>query len=228
MSKRNIILEITQRLERAPNKPATQRVRDILGLIGTYKQLGIDVLKEDADAQSHELYNYVPVVIYANVEDYFRTTIADLIDNQSECQPRAKGLANIRFDIEDILAISGKSVSAGQFIAHSIRLNNLDDISSAMGTLLGNDFWHVLQRACAYNQREGTSFDLTQGDFHYETMKAAIDARHIICHERATSWTTTGTQCFDWIIEAIVLIGNTETILTSLLVGGEMEKEILG
>jgi hypothetical protein len=121
--------------------------------------------------------------------------------------------------------VAGKSVSVGQFLAHNVPLNNLDDISGAMSILLDDDFYFVLDNACAWNQRT-ESFDMHHGDFSYEVLAEAIRVRHIICHESTTGVQITGRQAFDWMLEAITLVGNTETIIASFLIGGEMYDSI--
>ena len=224
--KRDRIREIQARVARSPEKPSAQIIRDMLHLVDMYRELDLDPIGEDSKTKTHELFKYVPVIVVAQVERYFRSTVEYLIDNEPECRARAAAL-DVSFGIEEVLAIGGKVVTVGQFIAHTIRISSMDDIKGVMTKLLGNDFYFILKNASDYNQEQET-FAIHHGDVSHAVMQEIFDTRHVICHEVSTTLTVTGSQCFDWLIEGVTLIGNTDTILLSFLIGGEVQDRIFG
>lgn len=106
---------------------------------------GFDYIEEDyntikSNTGLHvELLRYIPIGLVACMEGYFRQVYADLINHGSPYKENACNFSTIQFSIETAISLELHSVSIGDFVAHLLKTNNLDDINHNITTLIGND-----------------------------------------------------------------------------------------
>lgn len=154
-------------------------------------------LKEFTDYNgnfNHELLKYIPISTVACFEAFFSSAIAEVIDFG---KPYSDNIAtfnqskNIRLDFEVVAAIQKKTLTVGEFVAHILPFNNLDDINSNLSILIGEDFLKQLK-----SFRKKSIFDdanIINETFHtktaeiIESVKQTYELRHIFCHEFATN-----------------------------------------
>lgn len=86
-----------------------------------------------------ELSRYFPIALVSCIEGYFRLVFADLINHGAPYKDNAAKF-EIKFTIDTAVSLERHSVTLGEFVAHLLPLNNLDDIESNMTTLIGESF----------------------------------------------------------------------------------------
>lgn len=101
----------------------------------------------DSSGITWEIARYIPIGLVACIEGYFRKVYADLIDHGSPYKENASKLTDIKFSIETAISLEVHSISIGEFIAHLITTNNLEDINKNISALIGDDFFKQLKAA---------------------------------------------------------------------------------
>ena len=87
-----------------------------------------------------EMMRYVFICLIACLEGYLKLVIKDLIDKSEKCRENVEKLNDIKFDINTVLAIHGKTVSIGEFVSHLVPLSSFESINKNMGVITGADF----------------------------------------------------------------------------------------
>ena len=145
---------------------------------------------QDSQARD-ELIRYVPIGTVTCIEGYFRLTFRDLIDYGPPYSDNAADfnkLAETKLDWGILQAVHGRTVSVGDFLSHSLPLNNLRDIKSNMGTLLKRDFLECLKDIQVFRPNVEKEFYTPIGPLIGDIVKAVdaiFEERHIYCHELA-------------------------------------------
>lgn len=139
--------------------------------------------------QETEEQLYFPIACVAALEAYFRWEIRKLIDSGN-----ARFIENLRvdelqpkIDHDLILAISGKRITIGELISHSVKFHNLDGINGIMSQLLRADFLDLVKNARDPEERRKQGENAppmlhSVGDT-LANIKRTFYLRHIICHE---------------------------------------------
>lgn len=135
---------------------------------------------------SQELIRYIPIALVACIEGYFRKLYADLIDHGSPYKENASKLSDIKFSIETVISLEVNSVSIGEFVAHFLTANNLDDINKNISKLIGDDFLSRLKvmRNRAIGQQ--SLFPINEEEqigYMIQGIEHMFKLRHMFCHE---------------------------------------------
>ncbi len=138
----------------------------------------------------NELYRYIPIAIVACIEGWFRLTVADLIDHNPNFLNNLKKheAFKTKYDLNVILALQEKSITLGNFIAHSIRINKLDDIIGNLSLISGKDFVQLFEKVKIRPYHKGTMAAFFGTNNIFGGIQKAFEMRHIFCHEFATSY----------------------------------------
>lgn len=188
MKKRNIVNEITSiksRTEFNPSMVFEQRLDDIY-----------DALQKllDMENPNKELLKYIPISIVACFEAFFQNMIKLLIDNHKQYYANIVGFdqsKNVKLDFQVLAAIQSKTLTVGEFVAHLLPYNNLEDIASNIKTVTGEEFLTELKK---FSQKPGPPY--LEGQWQKYRDKPGIvingvnrtfELRHIFCHEFATN-----------------------------------------
>jgi len=122
------------------------------------------------------------------MEVFLRSTLAEMIDHGEEFQERAAQLGkDLKFDFQLIRALQGRSVSLGLILSHSVSLNNVEAVISALTVMVGDslkerlssirDRWEVEVKG---NADEPIIENL---DVVLRDVGDVFNIRHIIVHE---------------------------------------------
>jgi hypothetical protein len=179
MSKRNIRAEIQDIKARTTCVDMDNGIAKLLSLCVQVKQL----------EKESEQHGYFIVASIAGVEAYFRWQIQDLIDSGNP-----KYVNNLRLDKLPVkidhdlaLALSGKQITVGELVAHTVSLSSFEAISSTMRDLLDVDFVKLLKDAREpefWNESDDAATVILKSPENViSCVKEAFRLRHIICHE---------------------------------------------
>jgi hypothetical protein len=167
----------------------------------------------------YELRRYFPIAFVACIEGYFRIVYANLIDHGSPFRDNATKF-DIKFSIEMALSIQRHSVSLGEFIAHLLSHNNLDDIDKNMSNLIGESFLARVKQMRAKLPRQTSifpEFELDADARLLSQIKGLFELRHIYSHE-LSPFTPPDSPSVDACVEAAVeFLWITESIVNELL-----------
>lgn len=130
-----------------------------------------------------ELLRYIPIALTACLEGYIKRSIKDLIDSNEDYRKNTKELKNIRFDLDTVLAIEGRTVSIGEFVSHLITVTSVTDIDSHLSAILGEPFLGLVQTTkfavFIYDEEKQLPESV------YKTLAEMMEMRHVFCHEIA-------------------------------------------
>ncbi len=87
-----------------------------------------------------EWLKYGAIGYVACIEGYLRLLITDLIDHGDPYLGNVAGFKDLRLTLEPITAVQAGRITFGEFVAHLLPLSSIEDINSALSTLLGVDF----------------------------------------------------------------------------------------
>lgn len=225
MSKRDYVAEILSKKSRL--YPSTHRWEQVSGLLdGLIQALYETQHHMPFGGAREEVLSYFPIRLVAVIEGYFRLAYANLIDFGSPFRENAAKFRDIRFGIDTAVALQQHSVSLGDFIAHLLPVNNLDDINLVMSTLLGTDFLQLFKETRLKLPVQMTLFPEEEGRLAGQVLaqvKAMFDLRHLMCHELAPTVPTDEEKIvavsqaaveFLWITEAVLGTVTAERIAT--------------
>jgi hypothetical protein len=186
MTKRDQIAEIAEVKARGLSADhrfsvATTHLRALLN--------AIDEL-EDAEFSSPtnwEVYRGFPVVVTATLESYFRATVATLIDSGDPFRARVRDFKDLKLDVAMLLAMEGERVTLGELVAHTLSLNNPDELGAAFEMVSGEKIWPQLvdrNREAATGQPYFfPATDEESRAYFYGSLGDLYRVRHIVCHE---------------------------------------------
>lgn len=204
MSKRDRIQEIIDRRARAADSDRLRSITPRLVTISTVASRAL--VNVDSIDHKQELLRYVPIGLVACLETYFRNVIKDLIDFSEECRRNASALREIKFELESVLAIHGRTVTVGEFVAHHLPIRNFVDINSHLTKVLGTDFKETLKR-------EKPIADNIEWNEIIATITETFEKRHVFCHEAAIQPELTEAHARTMILRTWFFIIATENVV---------------
>lgn len=183
MSKhRNYIDEIIEKQRRHLKRVDRyeQFARRVVPLVKGFRH----ILAMDAKTDfRNEWLKYGAIGYIACVEGYFRMLVADLINSGDPYINRVSALRDVKISLEDVVAIHSKKVSLGEYVAHLLSLNGIQDINASMSVLIGEDFLKAFKAAPASERVStpmGELFPKAVSD-----VDALFQLRHLYAHELA-------------------------------------------
>ena len=154
----------------------------------------VNALKATPEHARKELLKYIPIATVACFEAFFSATVKELIDYGKPFADRIgkfNQAANTRIDFEILNEIQGKTLTIGDFAAHMLSFNNLDDLNANISTLIDTDMLSELKRFekhSIFEEKMNTSREfLKHSDEVIKSVKRTFELRHIFCHEYSRS-----------------------------------------
>lgn len=170
-----------------------------------------------------EMQKYFPIAVVATLEGYFRSLFAELIDAGSPYIENAAKFGekkDIKFDFTIVKSISGKQISLGEFIAHSLPLSSIRDIDFSMSTILGREFLKQLGEAKTTKISHPLSVSLIpildNSNNIYRLVSRAFELRHIYCHEIASFESLANNEIEDLLTAAKAFVYGTAQYIADL------------
>jgi hypothetical protein len=164
-----------------------------------------------------EFVKYLPIGYVAAIEAYFRLAYRDLIDFGPPYSENLKSLRDVKFQIESVIAMTSRTVSVGEFIAHLLPLKNLGNINENMSMLIGEDFLTRLKKT-KLTVMKGAE-ELAMDHFHSfipDGIQKIFQLRHVFCHEFAVKEKPDMQEIRDCCYAAFIFIIATESLLNEL------------
>ena len=217
MAKRDYISEITAKRKRLRGRGARaiqfdDRVDDMIQISRFLEATP----KSEMPAKA-ELVKYLPIGWVACIEGYFRLVYRDLIDHGPPFRENSANLKDVRIDLDHVVAMQAGQVSLGEFIAHLLPVNGLDDINRAMSTLIGGDYYDQLKHVKTDLFEDNSSLedlDLSGGIF--ESIEFLFAQRHLFAHELNAKLRVHLRDTFHHSRAASILIEHNEALLKVL------------
>ena len=183
MSKRDYINEIIEKRNRLVEKADRmenflQRVHPVVSGFRAIKNL------EDEVDYKNEWLKYSAIGYIACLEGYIRLLIADLINFGEPYTTNVKNFRDIKFSIENIVAINLRKVTFGDYISHLLPINSIQDINGNLSTILNIDFLSEL-KAWPCKVWNDDPVSKVFPDIIYRPQQL-FELRHLYCHELAT------------------------------------------
>lgn len=157
------------------------------------------------DKSEDELTRYFPVALIACVEGYFRMAIKELVDAGEPYLSNAEKQAfSIKLDFSVLRAIHGKTITVGEFVAHSVQLSRLEHLEAVLSNLLNTGFLQAIRATTNRWAHEVKGQPVTpilaKPDEVFADVARTFELRHIICHEIASAYEIEPeevTRCFE-------------------------------
>lgn len=134
--------------------------------------------------------DYAIIRLVTLIEVFVRSRSAELIDSGSPYLERAQSLigsTGLKIDFPTAAAISGKKISLGQLVAHSIPCSTFGDFVNAFTKLFDFDLFgkiaDVHDRVAVELGGAAKTPIITDGDALRATMVKLFECRHILVHE---------------------------------------------
>jgi hypothetical protein len=139
---------------------------------------------------NQELLKYVPISTVACFEAFFNSAIKEIIDfgkPYSNNVAKFNQAKNVKLDFEVVAAIQTKSLTVGEFVAHLLPYNSLEDINSNLSILIDEDFLQGLlgfTKTSIFEEVNAVrkSFQEKPGEI-IKSVKKTYELRHIFCHD---------------------------------------------
>jgi len=162
-----------------------------------------------------ELLKYFPIALIATIESSCRILIAELIDQNHQCFNNAeKLLKSYKIDFNVIKALYGKEITFGNFIAHVISINNIEQLHDHISTLIEKKFLMELETHFSRWDIEIRKIPkkpmLDNSSETYKNISKTFELRHIFAHETATNIQITLKQVED-LFQSCVSFLNTSS-----------------
>lgn len=218
-AKRDYIAEIIERRSRLKKRgdrwaQMTQRLDQLIDIGDFIRQSR----KRDVPYRL-EIAKYLPIGFVACIEGYFRLVFRDLIDHGSPFRENAATLKEIGLTIEQVAAMYNGQLSLGEFIAHLVSINNLNDLSSTMTKLMGEPFLERIKtvKTDLYSDNYTSLDEEGLGASLCEGLSELFKQRHIFAHELATKVPVSIPRVIYCSSTAFVFMYATETLVQNLL-----------
>jgi hypothetical protein len=218
VSKRDYIKEILSQRERLTGQRTRVSLFDEKAFLLNGGFLFMSDSKE-AEYYRDEYLKYMPIGFVAAMEAYFRLAYRDLIDFGPPFSENLKSFSEIKFQIETVLAMTSKTISIGEFIAHLLPFKSLANINENMSHLIGEDFLSRLKKTKITVLRGAKP--VTMDNYHSEIPSAIskiFQMRHVFCHEFATDKKLNLQEIRDYSYASYIFILATESLLKELKV----------
>lgn len=180
-----------------------------------FKDIGAEIFARIKELElafqvvSHnEFLRYFPLALVAVLESSCRMLIAKLIDHGEPYVSRSKELMDKqKIDFEIMKHLYGKKITMGEFIAHSVSINQIESIDRIFTTLLDKKLLQVLpfhiNRWSVEVEKKDPKPMIQNSVEMYKCIKEIFEIRHILAHESATNIELENPK----IEQAIVLFG---------------------
>lgn len=148
-------------------------------------------LGEGADV---ELYRHFPVAAVAVLETHFRSVVSLTINAGSPYLERGLILAKDRLKsaVDVLPSLHRKTVTLGEFIAHSLPFNSLSSLEVSLGTLFGENLKDLVRNAVGIHELRNDGIEkkplISNVDELWETLAKTFQKRHILAHEAASKY----------------------------------------
>ncbi len=184
VSKRKPVDEIKEKINRLSKK--TSRFNNFLKRIHPL----IEGFREIENLNPKKKYRnewlkYWAIGYIASIEGYIRLLIADLVNSGEPYLTNVSKFKDIKISLENFVSIHSGEVTLGDYIAHFLPINWIQDINTNLSTILDTDIHSAISsHACsAWNSKAVISvfpkiFTRTQRLF---------ELRHLYAHELATN-----------------------------------------
>jgi uncharacterized protein YecT (DUF1311 family) len=178
MTQRNRILEILQIKQRG-QRPSTLLHYEFEGLVNQWLE------SRSAPGSIPDWYLIRAVTL---IEVFTRAWVAQIVDHGPPYNENAVALSkNLKIDYDLLHAISGRTITLGDVIAHSVSVNNLDGILYCLESLIQKPLRPLLEAAVDRwaVEVEGEKSIPIIGDFSdtCRLLARMFEVRHILCHE---------------------------------------------
>lgn len=218
MAKRDYIAEIAakrNRLRRRGTRSEQFDARvDALIDIAEFLQHG----RNQAIPSKAELVKYLPIGWVACIEGYFRLVYRDLIDHGPPYRENAAALKDVRVGLDHVVAMQAGKFSLGEFIAHLLPVNGLDDINQAMSTLLGVDYLDALKKVKTdIFEKDKSLEDLDLSGELIQSLDFLFTQRHLFAHELNAKVRVRLREVYRHSRAALILMSINEILLESHL-----------
>jgi hypothetical protein len=216
---RNYIEEILS--IRGRNLPQAERIEQLTSRVDNlwYALHHVEGNIPDNAPIKSELLKYFPIGLVACIEGYFRLVYKGLIDHGPPYRDNVINFKDLKLTMDSVLAIHSQTISLGEFVAHLLPGNNLDDINRNMSVLMDEDFLERLKRTPipAEGKEAKNMSEAEIEDFVFSGVKRLFELRHIHCHELATSGVVKGESIEGCAVAALALAHFTELLIRELL-----------
>ncbi|OYY32182.1 MAG: hypothetical protein B7Y28_22780 [Polaromonas sp. 16-63-31] len=151
----------------------------------------LDKLGEEADA---ELYRHFPVAAIAVLETHFKSVVSLTINAGSPYLERGLVLAKDRLKsaVDVLPSLHRKTVTLGEFIAHSLPFYALSSLEVPLTGLLGDNFKELIRNAVNPRAKRNEYADqvrvVADVEALWEDLAKTFTSRHILAHEAATKY----------------------------------------
>ena len=218
MSKRDYISEIAGKRERLLRRGprSTQFGRRVDALIEIAEFL--EHSQRGKVPSKRELVKYLPIGWVACIEGYFRLVYRDLVDHGPPYRDNAASLKDIRIGLDHVVAMQAGRFSLGEFVAHLLPVNGLDDINQSMSILMGLDYLDAIKNVKTdIFEPDHSLEDLSLSGDLIESLEFLFSQRHVFAHELTTKVRVIFRDVFLHSRTASILISLTETLLEAHL-----------
>src|ERR1051325_7934856 len=98
----------------------------------------IEFLKSLKGSQSEriELLKYISIGAVACLEGYMRLVFRDLVEHGSPFEQNVRKFQDVKLDLGIIFDLRREKISYGEFVAHLLSFNNLEDINRNLSILI--------------------------------------------------------------------------------------------
>lgn len=151
----------------------------------------LEKLGEKADA---ELYRHFPVAAIAALETHFKSVVAIIVNAGSPYLERGLLLAKDRLKtaVDVLPSLHRKTVTLGEFIAHSLPFNALSSLENTLASLLGESLKELIRSAVSPWAKRNENADqvpmVADVEALWEDLAKTFTCRHILAHEAATKY----------------------------------------
>jgi hypothetical protein len=222
MTKRDYVGEILSKRSRLfPDNPRWRQVSVNLNKIIESLDLLEPIFERDPFSNMSEILPFFPIRLVACFEGYFRLAYADLIDRVAAFQNNASQF-DIKFSLHTAISLRHHSVSLGDFIAHLLPTNNLEDINRNMTKITNEDFLDKFKetRPQIYPLVQTALLPEWEVDPDAEILsriKRIFELRHIFSHELAPTEVLRIDGIREYSYSAIRFLHVSEEVVTQYL-----------
>lgn len=176
---RNYVEEILSISRSKESRTAYYNLTGLTGVFSDVSKLPLETLK------------YIPVTLVAHLEVYIRAAIKELVDHGEPYLSRSeKFKKSLDFNFTVIKALSEKTITLGDFIAHLLPISTLSHVDSHLSVLTDSKLLEDLKSITASKftleneiMNEEVSIVIPKPDETYAAIKKLFEIRHIIVHE---------------------------------------------
>jgi hypothetical protein len=99
-------------------------------------------LQKSKGSQSErlELLKYISIGTVACLEGYLRSVFRDLVEHGLPFEQNARKFQDVKLDLGIVFDLRQEKISYGEFVAHLLPFNNIEDINKNLSILIGSDF----------------------------------------------------------------------------------------